>query len=386
MASVYANAQVTIAARSARGSDDGLRHLAKDRFRNILVPSTGLYVREYISEFGYGHSVTERFELWPLLSRAWVFQERHLSPRTLGFGPYQMLWQCRRSCHIEEERALLNRSYLQTEPANLVGAWHEVVQDYSQLQITYDSDRLPALAALATKMSEFRRDDIYLAGLWKHTLLRDLQWQTIHGTLQDRCNAHAPSWSWASVKSPVKFSTFFCLPSVELLNISYIPDGPPHMGRSTKASLTLKGKVGTIVSDESKSSGFELSISNPNELKSYTSSLELLSFADYASNIDPTLQPPETFIVLFMASQMEAEYLFTSVSGLILRKTSTAAYERIACFFVSYKGEESSWDTYGAFSFEDESPPGEPADFFACSETPLDKYMSTLPVESVTIV
>lgn len=50
------------------------------------------------------------------------------------------------------------------------------MNNYSALQLTYQSDRLLALSAITKKMEKLRVDDMYIAGLWKQTLLQDLSW------------------------------------------------------------------------------------------------------------------------------------------------------------------------------------------------------------------
>lgn len=84
MADIYEQAWITIAATSARNSNDGLRHQGHNRFQARLIPSTGLYVRKPSEEFPSHTPIDET--LSPLLRRAWVFQERQLSPRMLHFG------------------------------------------------------------------------------------------------------------------------------------------------------------------------------------------------------------------------------------------------------------------------------------------------------------
>lgn len=391
MASIYQNAQVTIVARSARSSDDGLRWLAKDRFRNIFIPAFGLYVREHKREFGFDRQTTD---LWPLMSRAWAFQEQHLSIRTLAFGAYQTVWQCRNSCHTEEDKALPHKSYLQSEPEDPISAWHDVVGAYSGLQITYENDRLPALAALAEKMSKMRRDDVYLAGLWSNTLLQDLQWRTVgYPPPKSRCIANAPSWSWASAQGKASFGSFNraaqLLPSVELLDISYVPDGPPHMGQSTEASLTIKGKVGRIGRCESASYSLRYELLESAATGGSPSAIQATAWQDFdsvESTTDASAESDETLVVLFLTLEMEPENLFKSFSGLLLRKTSAAtAYERIGWLEVSYKGEHDQWTTEDAFSYDSDSS-FSTEDLFISSETPLDKHFSTLSLESVTIV
>ncbi|KAJ4991693.1 heterokaryon incompatibility protein [Stagonosporopsis vannaccii] len=392
MASIYANAQITIAARSSRNSDDGLRHLVKDRFRNILIPSIGIYIREYRKEFGIDKESTR---LRPLTSRAWVFQEHYLSPRTLSFGVYQLAWECRRSRHTEEDDSPRPRSFRQTEPENSSKEWYEVVQAYSRLQITYESDKLPALAAVAEKMSHLRKNDTYLAGLWRNTLLQDLQWRNTFRTSGGRCKANAPTWSWASVRGYVIFGhqlgNHQLLSSVELLDVSYAPLGPPLMGRSTESSLTIKGRVGKIerLEHASYTSRYGLRVSATTEAP--TSALRLWTWPDFGfpnTSLNVAAESEETLIVLFMTFDAEPNNLIKQYSGLLLSKDNAAtAYERIGWLEVSYEGNSSQWDTEDAsFHQKDSDSSFGPNDIEASSKTPLEKYMSTLPLESVTII
>ncbi|KIJ31912.1 hypothetical protein M422DRAFT_266414 [Sphaerobolus stellatus SS14] len=71
------------------------------------------------------------------------------------------------------------------------------VEDYSLLDMTYESDRLPALAGLASRFANyFPKNERYLAGLWESNLVRDLLWGT-GGPRRGKTSG--PSWSWASM-------------------------------------------------------------------------------------------------------------------------------------------------------------------------------------------
>ncbi|KAK2477457.1 hypothetical protein H9L39_09945 [Fusarium oxysporum f. sp. albedinis] len=74
-----------------------------------------------------------------------------------------------------------------------------------------DSDKLPALGGLATRVSlEFAQQGSaseYLAGMWKHNLFCDLFWLALdhESKRKDPSTYSAPSWSWASVNHPVHY-------------------------------------------------------------------------------------------------------------------------------------------------------------------------------------
>jgi hypothetical protein len=54
--------------------------------------------------------------------------------------------------------------------------WHEIIKHYSRLDLTIESDLLPAIAGLARE-AEGCRTGSYLAGLWEDSLIEDLLWR-----------------------------------------------------------------------------------------------------------------------------------------------------------------------------------------------------------------
>lgn len=93
---VYGNAYVTIAADDSRDSSEGLFRVRPPFFVTPTivtaawneVPSKKFIV---IPRRFWSDSVAES----PLNQRAWVLQERYLSPRIIHFGESQILWECR---------------------------------------------------------------------------------------------------------------------------------------------------------------------------------------------------------------------------------------------------------------------------------------------------
>lgn len=159
----------------------------------------------------------------PLGTRAWAFQERLLSPRTLFFHHEELVWECNNalwcecqfldSCSNDEKRTLQHpRSYLknkvQSNPETglqeIANNWLDVVSAYTTLHRTKESDLLPALLGLASHFST-RMKRGYLAGHWAIDLTRSLIWRrqrtpsmAIHSGSSDPLNDN-PSWSWTAV-------------------------------------------------------------------------------------------------------------------------------------------------------------------------------------------
>jgi hypothetical protein len=177
----------------------------------------------------YGGS-TDRPPLW---QRAWVLQERLLSPRTIQFSSLQMSWRCRMKEASEsdpEMREIRNRAHMerslwetlfglkkfdakfktrvpssdatdfqiefgtQKELYALYDAWYELVTTYSSCFLTKPSDVFPAISGIA-QMIALSINDRYLSGLWIQDLHRGLLWSVPHHSIsrQDLREIRAPS-------------------------------------------------------------------------------------------------------------------------------------------------------------------------------------------------
>lgn len=155
----------------------------------------------------------------PLLPRTWVYQERSLAPRSLHIHSSEMIWICnavqRCECAALDASPLGGDGWSATkaqiamlgeakDQKALHGLWRTIVEDVSILDLSFESDRLPALSGLATRFAEhFPKGERYLAGMWEGDLLRDLLWesggsQQVDGPTRER-KAGVPSWSWASL-------------------------------------------------------------------------------------------------------------------------------------------------------------------------------------------
>lgn len=75
----------------------------------MRLGTSDIFVRECISKDSCILYGTRNRTTWPLLSRAWAFQEGQLSPRMLRFSCYEIVWDCRttRVEHEEEKREFI---------------------------------------------------------------------------------------------------------------------------------------------------------------------------------------------------------------------------------------------------------------------------------------
>jgi hypothetical protein len=152
----------------------------------------------------------------PLSRRAWTLQEWILSPRTLHFTTHQIFWQCNTltycESHVPERSGFLGPRYLTTRKEQhkfnyTPFSWHLLVRNFTERDITFDTDRLPAIAGLARNRGLLEtHNDFYACGLWKSKLPALLCWWCTK-TRANRRQTHyyAPSWSWACMTGSISF-------------------------------------------------------------------------------------------------------------------------------------------------------------------------------------
>ncbi|KAI9708294.1 MAG: hypothetical protein M1820_003998 [Bogoriella megaspora] len=203
----------------------------------------------------------------PVFSRAWCLQERLLAARTVHFTPNEMMWECSGATWCECEGSELDTfsqefQYTGSSSANsntplsaykavfrgqimdewyLANLWQHTVSAYSWRDLTYQSDRLPALSGLAA-LFQSAKMGIYLAGLWRDNLEYYLHWRSA------RCDRYVkrtsqPSWSWASTDGPILWEDDcnYLTSRTTILNADIEPKG--SIGQTTSGTIILSGQV-----------------------------------------------------------------------------------------------------------------------------------------------
>jgi serine/threonine protein kinase len=163
----------------------------------------------------------------PLSQRAWTLQERILSPRILHLSSTSMAWACNSLCTTFDPVSRIGKAlrllFVQQNPisdsnmdlpavpaqfsSEYMIIWNDIVREYSKLNLTRAQDKLVAVAGIASEIAE-KTGHTYLAGLWaEHLLPTGLLWSRDFATIPlTRPQYRAPSWSWASIDSPVVWS------------------------------------------------------------------------------------------------------------------------------------------------------------------------------------
>lgn len=242
MAEIYSNSYLNLAATGSADGDGGCffnrwTSSGKSRFpvkfheikHEVGGSTVSVFARRLLGD-GHVHftdleppSAEEILDAAPLLSRAWVMQERFLTARTVHFHSAELVWECKQSLLCEcgglddnssipmqpvpRLKSTCAEAFAGTKHPDEVGAlWFELVTLYSRLKLTNESDRLPALSGLAKGFADLSRG-AYLGGIWEGDLPRALLWQACPSMFGGRARRVAqqedgtpPTWSWASVQ------------------------------------------------------------------------------------------------------------------------------------------------------------------------------------------
>lgn len=227
MGDVYKNAVCNIAATSSKNSHGGL---FRDRIPSLATlgrvqtcwTTKGVDNRQLLIEPVEVSTNDALHQLpVPLLSRAWVLQERVLVPRTLHFSPYQLYWECYEDEFCETrprglskgrgeftERSDLGKTFFKkscprlhydSDGSNLEPLyeqklslfWRNMIEQYYLLGLTKETDKLIAISGIAKEVQKLTRGQ-YAAGLWRNDPLA-FSWHMLGR--QKLTEKRAPSWS-----------------------------------------------------------------------------------------------------------------------------------------------------------------------------------------------
>jgi hypothetical protein len=120
------------------------------------------------------------------------------------------------------------------------------VEEYSNLKLSKDLDRLPALSGIANQFRQYRQCR-YLTGLWEDTLFEDLCWVSSHQETSKPAENRGPSWSWVAVNGPIYFPgndelaimTATTASGHKYCQITKLPDEEPMQADAKDCSIGL---------------------------------------------------------------------------------------------------------------------------------------------------
>ncbi|KAJ8130753.1 hypothetical protein O1611_g2875 [Lasiodiplodia mahajangana] len=267
MCDYYENALFTISASSSKdGSVPFLRQRPENwrpqyfRYVESSGRSINVISQRIARAGGYLSTTKQAIEDGDVLTtRAWTFQEGLLSKRVIYYTGANLVWACHTTKLVEDRRkpSINSADQLCSRELSSLGKdasklWRRLISQFSNRDLTYPTDCLPALSGVATKFQRQLNWE-YVAGLWKGDLPVSLTWAASRrkGSLSPPKTTHseyiAPSWSWASILEPVYFPGFLDhYQSEKFVAVEEVyckPAGLNPLGRVTSGQLVLSGIV-----------------------------------------------------------------------------------------------------------------------------------------------
>lgn len=256
MADIYENCQLNISALRSANSHAGLCH-----YRNADLLTNRACLRLHDGRFltlrrtSYLLTLNAEAARSPMSRRGWILQERLLSPAIVHFASAGLHWECRGGTMSERNpyrtlpgHGLLKNTLFAFQPPLSINrpgghfvAWYIIIGEYSRMDLSLPSDRLPAILGLATRFQSWFHTT-FVAGLWLEDLHRGLLWKTSHtstgrrppnqnrssdsdeasgSTMPDDVepSIEAPSWSWLWRAGPCRINVEIPLGDRPLLGV-----------------------------------------------------------------------------------------------------------------------------------------------------------------------
>jgi Heterokaryon incompatibility protein (HET) len=351
MEKVYKNTSLNISADHSKNATGGC---FTERLAQGVAPCRYETPRKRWVEF-VPSTITLSLRDSALSNRAWVVQERFMSPRVLHFTADQLFWECsnlfacetfpdgmadfldhRASWHYRTNWSLALNN--QRGKPNHHEIWRRICEEYSRGALTDPSDKLIAFSGIAREFQSQLAWDKYLAGLWQGDLVLGLLWQ-----VGKPCRAsptptfRAPSWSWLSNEGHVWWLRSLdrrtrSIVRVLEATVDLVNDGDPS-GQMRGGSIVVRGHLRSA--SWKREDGFDAVVLDGKH-------------GDPMHELRPILEVSGCFLLtrdtesMFPAKEISclllSRYLFDgrsleTIEGLVLRSTEVKdTYQRIGHF------------------------------------------------------
>lgn len=177
MMNVYRNACLTIAANIGDNAEAGLgidRNLLESRPYELRFREQG---GTQLTKFRWIHPPRQPWGAIigsaTLQTRGWTMQETHLASRVIYYDQTGLYWQCHEG--IRQERlpatlvtandpAVTRRRIFDAfsdDPRNIFVVWQDLVKDFTSRKLTYQSDKLFAVAGIAAALAAYIRSRLH---------------------------------------------------------------------------------------------------------------------------------------------------------------------------------------------------------------------------------
>jgi hypothetical protein len=274
MADIYANAYVVLSATATEDCEDGfLQTKVKPLIFQYKQGDLALCeMRARKVESHECNRLRPKYA-YTLFGRGWCMQERFLARRIIHFLPDELLFECQagRVCECgdaREENVDYNdrtgfndfatlQAASSMEEITFSAKWMSIVRDYSNMELTYGTDSLPALSGVAASI-EHLKPGKYIAGLWEHDIALQLGWRhdrepsIIRWTYPENAHILGPTFSWSShVRSVLSDTPVHAQAICELESFHVKLATTNPYGQVRHASICLRGFV--VLGDDMES-------------------------------------------------------------------------------------------------------------------------------------
>jgi Heterokaryon incompatibility protein (HET) len=261
MENIYKNTFLNISADHSRDTTGGC---FTERLAQGVAPCRYEIPRKRWIEFVRA-AIMRSLRYSALSYRAWVVQERFMSPRVLHFTADQLFWECSKlfacetfpngmadfldnglSWHYRTNRSIA----LNNQPGkpNQYDIWRRICEEYSRGALTNPSDKLIAFSGIAREFQSQLAWDKYLAGIWKGDLIPGLLWEAAEFSgVSSTPTFRAPSWSWLSNEGHIWWVRSLDRHSHSIVRVleatvDLVNDGDPS-GQMRGGSIVVRGHL-----------------------------------------------------------------------------------------------------------------------------------------------
>lgn len=378
MASVYANATLTLGADAAEGNKEGIYRdqVFGEAPHKLLYGTSGapVYVREQLARMHDDNALLQRLPTSPMSltepinMRAWTLPEAIFSNRMLHYTSEELVWECNearwcecgRRVQVEagginsSNRVVRNENYSEgLTVEELYRHWRDILVLFSERQLGHkrDSDKFVALSRLARQFATILRIHEpeeavkYLAGIWKGDIMKSLLWvveSDYARTLRDpkmqwrrpdTTEPRAPSWSWASVEAPVAYHPINkFLPKATVLDISIeLLHKEEEYGEVKSGNLRISGPVchGLQVTTR-KATNKDSFAGSTNDIVCHIRNVQGESFPFICDDVLTMAHDSEEYSCLYIGrTDYSGEPASYYHAFLVLQKMKSGSYKRV---------------------------------------------------------
>ncbi|KAH6616264.1 heterokaryon incompatibility protein-domain-containing protein [Boeremia exigua] len=357
MGVIYENSFLTIAAISAENCEGGcsIEPWTWSTIEGKVPNGFKDHGNRSLSDADYIIKLRPSWEQWkenyypPLLRRGWVLQEMCLSRRVLYMAAGEMLWQCRGG--LDHENVDLHphwhhycKQYLgfvdiiPHRGDDRATVWCSIAQNYSRMNFTHVSDKLPALAGILEYYTSRHIQEQPLLGLWRKSIAYGLAWIKTTRKADDRING-LPTWTWLSSRSQIEIHPpkVHLVRALELDSWSIEWERQPYVSKLLAGTLNVSSK---IIQFKLHNNVYEADIARENFLEAYAG-CPLRIMVEFDSDVKSTIIEGQDVVLSYLLLGFDdCSWLKLYFLALLPAPDDPSKYIRMGCGYTYFDKPE----------------------------------------------